>query len=96
MKRFSVEFSSDIILCYNRAPFILSKYYTAHVGRKYKFTPLSVDRDRYKWVPATMARRASRLRKEERPPFMEGSCEYTKQSRTADHGGPLDWGLWRC
>jgi len=59
--------------------------YGAHLD----LNPLSVDIDRYKWVPVTTARRASTLRKEERPPDMKGSCEYTKQSRTTDHSGPL-------
>jgi hypothetical protein len=31
-----------------------------------------------KWVPVTTAWRVLRLRMEERPPVIEGSCEYTK------------------
>ena len=53
---------------------------------------LSPDRD--EWVPVTTAWRVHRLRMEERPADMEGSCEYIeKQSRTADRGGPPAWGL---
>jgi hypothetical protein len=31
---------------------------------------------RVKWVPVATARRVLRLRLDERPPVMEGSCEY--------------------
>jgi hypothetical protein len=31
-----------------------------------------------KWVPVTMVWRVLRLRMEERPPNMEGSCEYVE------------------
>jgi hypothetical protein len=31
---------------------------------------------RVKWVPVTTAWRVLRLRMEERPPVMQGSCEY--------------------
>jgi hypothetical protein len=40
----------------------------------YMFLSLSAVRD--KWVPATTARRVLGLRMEERPPDMEGICEY--------------------
>jgi hypothetical protein len=33
---------------------------------------------RHKWVPVTTAWRILSLGKEERPPDMEGSCEYTE------------------
>jgi hypothetical protein len=35
---------------------------------------------RGKWVPVTTAWRVLRLRMEERPPDMEGSCEYIEQA----------------
>jgi hypothetical protein len=49
----------------------------------------------YKSVPVTTAWRVLRLRMEERPPDMEGSCEYTEQvvMDSRQEGGPPVWGL---
>jgi hypothetical protein len=35
-----------------------------------------IEKDRVMWVPVTTAWRVLGLRMEERPPVMEGSCEY--------------------
>jgi hypothetical protein len=46
-------------------------------GGRYIYYPCYVDPcHRVKWVPVTTAWRVHRLRMEERPPVMEGSCEY--------------------
>jgi hypothetical protein len=53
---------------------------------------------RVKWLPVTTAWRVLRLRMEERPPVMEGSCEYI-ESAVADslQGVVLQLGVWaRC
>jgi hypothetical protein len=42
----------------------------------YYFYLLYIFKRRYKWVPVTTAWRVLRLRMEERPPDMEGNCEY--------------------
>jgi hypothetical protein len=50
-----------------------------HGAEHLKILIISSSRDgtnRVKWVPVTTERRVLRLRMEERPADMEGSCEY--------------------
>jgi hypothetical protein len=50
--------------------FVLCVQYSTHKRNKQE------QKSRVKWVPVTTAWRVLRLRKEERPPDTEGSCEY--------------------
>jgi hypothetical protein len=55
-----------------------SEFIKLSVGRnlcKMNLPSIMAD-DREKWVPVTTTWRVLRLRMEERPPDMEGSCEY--------------------